>query len=138
MFRWPNSFVKCATLVSLVAAVTLVMSPESLASKSETGERIYNRTCGGCHQRDGAGKQDFYPPIVHSEFLASKEKVIAQVIMGGSGEIVVNGVKYNDVMPPQELNDEEIASVVSYIYERFEGKHTVVAPEDVKKIRAGK
>lgn len=70
-----------------------------------------------------------------ADFLANKEGVIEQVINGRSGELVVNGEKYNNTMPPQNLSDEEIASVLTYVYTEFNGGGSVTAAE-VSAVRA--
>lgn len=107
-----------------------------MAPAKPTGVDIYNRTCVSCHQSDGQGMQNVYPPLAKSDYLADKEKTITQVIKGSSGEIMVNGKKYNNTMPPQQLNDEEIATVLTYVYGNFGNSGGTVTPEDVKTVRA--
>jgi mono/diheme cytochrome c family protein len=100
-----------------------------------TGESIYNRTCVACHQANGAGVPNTFPPLAKSDYLADKEKVIAQVIKGSSGEITVNGNKYNSTMPPQQLTDEEVATVLTYVYGSFGNSGGTVTPDEVKSVR---
>ncbi len=100
-----------------------------------TGVEIYNRTCVSCHQANGEGLPNVYPPLSKSNYLADKEETIGQVIKGSSGELVVNGNKYNNTMPPQQLNDEEIASVLTYVYGNLGNSGGVVTPDEVKTVR---
>lgn len=104
------------------------------ATPAVNGETVYKNTCVACHQADGKGVAKTFPPLVHSDFLANKEAVIAQVINGKSGELVVNGETYNNTMPPQNLKDEEIAAVLTYVYTHFNDGGPVTV-EEVKAVR---
>jgi len=109
-------------------------APAQAAAPS--GETIYKRSCTSCHMANGEGIPNVYPPLAKSDYLADKDRAITQVIKGSSGEIVVNGNKYNNTMPPQQLNDEEIAAVLTYVYSSWENNGTKVTAEEVKAIRA--
>lgn len=105
-------------------------------SKEPPGATIYKRTCITCHMASGEGIPGTYPPLAKSDFLSDKEKVITQVIKGSMGEITVNGKKYNSVMTPQQLNDDEIADVLSYVYSNFGNSGGPVSADEVKAVRA--
>ncbi len=114
-------------------------STASTATGSQSaisGAAVYNRTCVTCHQGNGAGIPGAYPPLAKSDFLTDKEKTITQVIKGFQGELVVNGVKYNNVMPPQPLNDEEVAAVLTYVNTSFGNSGAAVTTDEVKAVRA--
>ena len=113
-------------------------SPKSTSSApvTESGEAIYKRTCITCHQAGGEGIQGTYPPLAKSDFLADKDKTIEQVIKGHMGEMIVNGVKYNNVMPPQQLSDDEIVAVLNYVNSSFGNSGAQIATADVKAVRA--
>jgi nitrite reductase (NO-forming) len=111
-------------------------SAASPATPKATGTDIYNRTCITCHQANGEGLPNTFPPLAKSDYLVDKERAITQVIKGSSGEIVVNGKKFNNTMPPQPLNDEEIATVLTYVYGNFGNTGGTVTPDEVKAIRA--
>jgi nitrite reductase (NO-forming) len=102
----------------------------------ESGEAIYKRTCLVCHQPNGEGVPGTFPPLAKSDFLIDRENTISQVINGKMGELTVNGVKYNNIMPPQILNDDEIAAVLTYVYANFGNTGKPVTADDVKTIRA--
>lgn len=100
-----------------------------------SGIDLFKRNCASCHMANGEGIENVYPPLAKSDYLADKEKTITQVIKGSSGEIVVNGKKYNNTMPPQSLSDEEVAAVLTWVYTLDNGGATVTA-EEVKSVRA--
>ncbi len=111
-------------------------APASTAVAKPTGEDIYKKTCIACHQPNGKGVPGSFPPLAKSDYLANKDQVIKQVLKGSSGDIVVNGVTYNGVMPPQALNDDEIASVLTYVYSNFGNSGGTITPDEVKLERA--
>ena len=104
-------------------------------SNTIDGEAIFKKTCIACHQANGEGIANTFPPIAKSDFLANKENVIHQVIKGKTGEMTVNRVKYNSTMPPQPLSDEEVASVLTYVYNSFGNTGGAVTIAEVRAVR---
>ena len=86
-----------------------------LTSQVAAGEKLYQSYCTACHQANGEGLAGAFPPLANSDYmLADKNRAIKTVIGGLSGEIVVNGKKYNAVMPNMSyLTDEQVANVVT-------------------------
>jgi mono/diheme cytochrome c family protein len=82
------------------------------------GERLYQQHCSNCHQPKGKGLARLYPPIAGSDYLQSNfDKVICGMKYGMEGEIVVNGVVFNQRMPGiPSLTDMELAQLATYIY----------------------
>jgi nitrite reductase (NO-forming) len=103
------------------------------------GERIYTNNCLACHQATGDGIKGAFPPLAKSDYLnADKTRAIQTVVHGREGAIVVNGEKFNAVMPAQQLNDEDIANVLTYVYSGWGNSKKVVSPAEVKAARAAK
>ena len=99
------------------------------------GKEIYEQNCANCHQKDGKGLQNLYPPIAGSDYLKDKEKVILLIKNGISGEIIVNGKKYNQPMPANnQLQNLDIAEVVTYIYNEWKVESKITETETVEKI----
>ncbi len=112
---------------------------KTTADRIKFGQAIFTNNCLACHQAAGTGIKGAFPPLAGSDYLnKNKELSIATVVHGRSGEIVVNGEKYNSVMPAQQLTDEEVANVLTYVYHQWGNSKKVVTPEEVKKIRAQK
>lgn len=109
---------------------------DDLSSINIKGDEIYKNNCQACHQVNGEGISNTFPPLAKSDFLSNKEQVIAQVINGRKGEITVNGIKYNNVMPPQPLSDSEIAAVLNYVYNNFGNTgEEDISVDEVKAVR---
>ena len=100
------------------------------------GKGIYTKVCVACHQAQGQGMEGAFPPLAKSDFLnADVDRAIDIVLHGKQGEITVNGKKYNNVMTPQPLSVQEVADVLTYVYNTWDNSKKVVTPEMVQKIK---
>ena len=70
---------------------------------------------------------------------ADPKRGIHAVTRGLSGEITVNGKKYNSVMPAlATLPDEYVANILTYVLNNFGNKGGEVTPADVSEYRKSK
>lgn len=108
-----------------------------LASQMQAGEKLYQTYCTACHQANGQGLAGAFPPLAASDYLlADKNRAIKTVIGGLSGEIVVNGQKYNAVMPNLSyLNDEQVANVVTFVMNNWGNEGYQVSAAEVAALR---
>jgi nitrite reductase (NO-forming) len=110
---------------------------KTLPEQIKAGKAIFGTTCFACHQSEGQGIPHAFPPLAKSDYLnANTSRAIHAVMKGLSGEISVNGQKINSVMPSQNLTDEEIADVLTYVYSSWGNNKTVVTPAMVKAERS--
>nr|WP_315196402.1 copper-containing nitrite reductase [uncultured Flavobacterium sp.] len=106
---------------------------KTLPEQIKSGKGIFGTTCFACHQSEGQGVPNAFPPLAKSDYLnADPKRAIQALIRGLSGEITVNGKKINSVMPSQNLSDDEIADVLTYVYSSWGNNKTVVTPAMVK------
>ncbi|HEV2455869.1 MAG TPA: cytochrome c [Verrucomicrobiae bacterium] len=110
---------------------------KSKAERIQFGSRLFASICAACHQPTGLGRPNVFPPLAGSDFLnADKSRAIGIVIHGRQGELVVNGQKFNNNMPSFPLSDDDIANVLTYVYNSFGNSGLEVTPDEVKAIRA--
>ena len=106
---------------------------KSLEEQKAHGKQVFMQTCFACHQANGQGIPGAFPPLAKSDFLNKDvSRAIGVVKHGLNGEVTVNGNTFNSVMPAQNLSDEEIADVLTYVYNDFNNNNSVVTPEMVK------
>jgi nitrite reductase (NO-forming) / hydroxylamine reductase len=88
----------------------------SLTERVESGEKVFTTACSACHQPTGLGLPGAFPPLAKSDYLLQNPKRAIDIVLRGlQGEVVVNGVKYNSVMPAMpQLSDQEIADALTY------------------------
>jgi len=113
---------------------------ESLSTTNDDGKIIYNNQCLSCHQHDGSGVPNMYPPLQKSDWVnGDKNKLINVVLKGLQGEIEVNGEYYNQAMPKHDsLTDIQVAQVLTYIRKNFGNNSSAIKPAEVKKLRNAK
>lgn len=106
---------------------------KEILNNPDKGKIIYNKVCVACHQAEGQGIPNAFPPLAKSDFLNKDvNKAIKVVANGLSGEINVNGKKYNSVMPNPNLSDQDIADVLTYVYSSWGNSKKVVTTAMVK------
>ena len=112
----------------VVEAVPLT-PPEQ--KRYDAGSELYKSICVGCHQPDGRGKEKLAPSLVDSAYVKGPDPTspIRILLSGKEGTI--------GLMPPLggALNDEQIASVLTYIRREWGHTASAVAPDDVVEIR---
>jgi nitrite reductase (NO-forming) len=106
------------------------------AERIEFGKRTFDQICAACHQQNGQGIPGAFPPLAGSDFLnADKARAIGIVMHGRSGPITVNGRPFNSQMPSLALSDEDIANVLTYVYNTWGNAGHLVTPEEVARQR---
>ncbi len=106
------------------------------------GAAIFKASCMTCHGKDGYGIESLAPTLNNSDWvLGNKDKLIATVLFGLTGPIVVNGEipEVTGDMPGigqnAEFSDEDIAQTISFIRSAWSNNASKVTASDIKKIR---
>lgn len=114
----------------------IIIAEKTLPEKIEHGKIVYGSTCFACHQAEGQGITGVFPPLAKADYLNEDvNRAIQIVLFGKSGEITVNGEKYNNIMPKQNLTDEEVADVLTYIYNSWGNNKTEITPQMVAEVK---
>jgi len=82
------------------------------------GEKIYKRNCQACHQANGQGLANAFPPLDGSEWVQGEPRRLSAIVLHGlTGPIEVSGKSYSGTMPSfgEKLSEEEIAAVTTFI-----------------------
>jgi len=112
-------------------------SSKSLEEKIKSGKHIYSQTCFACHQAEGQGIAGAFPPLAKSDYLnADVNRAIDIVLNGKTGEITVNGEVYNSIMNKQTISNEEVADVLTYIYNSWGNNKTDVTTSMVQEVKS--
>jgi cbb3-type cytochrome c oxidase subunit III len=93
--------------------VAAARSPVALS-----GAQLFTAKCSTCHQASGQGTA-VYPPLAGNSVVtaADPSAMIAVIVNGRTGPLVVNGKTYNGQMPTWkgQLTDSDIAAVATYV-----------------------
>jgi nitrite reductase (NO-forming) len=110
-----------------------VTQDKNLQESMKRGKEVYTLYCQNCHMENGQGMEGVNPPVAKTTYLKDTKKNIGIILNGQTGEITVNGKKYNAIMNPLNyLDDKQIADVLNYIRNSWGNKYPIVTPAQVK------
>ncbi len=125
----------CAALAVLLIGSTSLPQGAALA---QDGAELYMTRCMSCHQMNGRGVPGVFPPLSGTEWVTGDKGQLIRVVLNGlTGEIEVDGEVYSGAMPPWQtfLDDEQTASLLTYIRTSWENDTTAVTAEEVAAVR---
>jgi nitrite reductase (NO-forming) len=120
------------------AAASTEQGTLSLEQQVKAGEALFVGTCSVCHQPNGQGLEGVFPPLAGSDLLAATPKRAIHIALNGlTGPIKVNGKTYDSVMPPMsQLNDDELANILTYVTNAWGNKGGVaISAAEIKAVR---
>ena len=123
---------------ALAAPPVIDRTPVEVPKRFIAGRDAYMKACIECHQADGRGVPQTFPPLKGSEFVKGDRDAMIRIILGGlSGPVEIAGQKFDGVMPGHShVSDAEIASIASFVRFAFgDMKETPVTPAQVKALR---
>ena len=120
-----------------------IRTPDQVSDNLESGTeqsagmKLYNTYCRSCHQSDGNGDDNHFPPLSGSEWVqGDKQRLIKIILEGSDGSIQVKGKSYNGIMPKNNfLPDDQIADILTFIRQSFGNNASAVKTQEVKKVR---
>ena len=127
-----------SAITFVIAVLNAGLATQNLTESIKRGKEVYSLYCQNCHLEDGKGTPDINPPVAKADYLKKPSKTLINVILQGqSGEVVVNGKKYNALMPAQDyLTDIQIADVLNYVRNSWGNKIPgTITPASVKALR---
>lgn len=115
------------------------VKPRSLTEREraqfEVGKSVY-ATCAACHVTDGRGSPGVGPALAGSSLATGPaDRAIRIVLHGLEGTYEVGGATFEGSMVPLSLNDEKVASVLTYIRRSFGNSAEPVTSEAVGAVR---
>lgn len=101
------------------------------------GQMTYQTYCRSCHQRNGQGDGNRFPPLAESEWVTAKKDTLIGVLLYGMDQpITVAGKNYHGVMPAFNfLNDKQLADLLTYIRTNFSNQADSVTVDEVTAAR---
>lgn len=120
-------------LLSIVLTGSILLACKSNNTTFDEGERIYKAYCSNCHMDDGSGLGTLMPPLANSDYLVNNKGKLSCIILKGiQGPIIVNGQKYNGIMPPAKLDEIQLHNVINYIQNSWGNDLGYTTIEEIK------
>jgi mono/diheme cytochrome c family protein len=117
-----SSKMKCA-----FTALALTLAASGVQAQAQDGKALFAKNCAACHQATGLGIPGAFPALKGNVFAQGDPAiVIATVLKGRAG------------MPAfaASLDDEKLATIITYVRGAWGNKAAAVTPADVATIRS--
>jgi mono/diheme cytochrome c family protein len=102
------------------------------------GKAVYEDRCAACHIYSGAGVPTLFPRLASAPLVQSIDPTsLIRVVLIGSRAVATSATPTAPAMPAfgWNLNDTEIADVLTYVRNTWGNAASAVQPEDVSKLR---
>lgn len=112
--------------------------PQQAAKLFQAGQKIYVGQCAACHQINGEGIGDTFPPLASNPSIAAQPGINAiRMVLLGATQPKTAGNPHPVTMPAfaKHLTNEEVAAVVTYIRQAWGNNAPAVSPTDVRRVR---
>ncbi len=86
-------------------------------AKYKQGEELYLKYCVNCHQVDGKGLAQLYPPISSADYWLNNQSSIPCIIKHGLKDTIqVNQVQYSsEMIGIKNLTENDICNIINFI-----------------------
>lgn len=124
--KFPFTFLLIIFLFSVITGCERAKKTAKRNQYIVQGMQLYRQHCANCHQVDGTGLARLIPPLKDSDYLKEMGPGVlaCQIKYGLEGEIVVNGITFNQAMPGiPDLTPLEIAEIVTYVKNTWGGEN---------------
>jgi mono/diheme cytochrome c family protein len=102
------------------------------------GAAIYRDECSACHGLDGKGVAELFPSIADSSMVKSNDPTTSiRIVLRGARSVGTSAQPTASGMPSygRQLNDDEVAAVLTYMRNSWGGAAIAVTSEQVSKVR---
>ena len=99
------------------------------------GMNLYQTNCANCHQVDGSGLRDLYPPLAKTDLWqrVKMSELVCIIKNGQKDSILVNGKPFNAYMPANpKLQALDIAELVTYMREKWSPNKTMFSLDSAR------
>ncbi|MDO1528453.1 copper-containing nitrite reductase [Fulvimonas sp. R45] len=112
-------------------------APAAAHDPLASGRRLFDGTCAACHQANGEGVPNVFPPLARSSVLAADpQRAVGIVLHGLHGRLTVNGHDYDSTMPSMaHLADDDIADILTYVLNSWGNPGGRVSGDEVARAR---
>ena len=122
--------IKKLVLAFFVLTLFSCQSEQELKSEQyfAEGYQLYTTNCANCHQADGKGMANLYPPLTGSKIIRDKAAMACIIRYGLKDTIMIHGKPFSRPMPANaKLQELEIAEIITYVNMKW-GQDSVYTP----------
>lgn len=125
----------CGIVLSWLAGCSAGSAPVP-ADPAQRGAQLYGGNCVSCHQADGHGIPNVYPPLAGSAVANGAALPLVRWVVLGERPASLAPGRYVTHMPKYGwMGDADAAAVLSYVRTHFGNASGAVQPADVAHAR---
>jgi mono/diheme cytochrome c family protein len=126
-------------LPTLLALTLAAASAAAAPAPPASGKELYDANCSACHMPDGEGVPEQQPPLRLSKFAAGPPDALIRMLLEGTATRTDKRKTWPNEMPTfEDLPDDEIASILTYVRGSFGNKARAVTAAQVTALRPKK
>jgi mono/diheme cytochrome c family protein len=118
------------------ASAVTALAPDD--SRMVAGKAIYEGRCAACHIGSGIGVPTLFPRLASAPLVQANDPTsLIRVVLMGNRAVATSAAPTAPAMPSfgWNLNDREIADVLTYVRNTWGNAASAVQPEEVGKLR---
>ncbi len=125
------------TTISSLIIIFVFAQTNGLKESMARGKKVYDKVCLSCHMADGGGVPKMNPPLIQTSYVLGDKKKIIYIVLHGMNDRVPIEDEYfsNNMAAHTDLNNQQIADVLTYVRNSFGNKADAVTVAEVKAVR---
>ena len=132
-------FLVFVVVMIFFASASAQTNNKLVVASAARGKTVYLQRCMVCHQADGGGVPKLNAPLEASTAVNGSDiaKLVKYIVKGLNDRIEIDGEFYANAMPAaNDLKDQQIADVLTFIRSNWSNKAGPVTLTQVKQIRS--
>ena len=137
--HWTNADLSAMAVYLKALPVTASAGQVKESSATPRGSKLYEQHCAQCHGNEGQGVANAYPALAGNRAVLMPQKAnLVQIVLNGGYAPATAGNPRPYGMPPfvLELNDADIADVLTHLRSSWGNQANPVSELEVNRIRA--
>ncbi|WP_240484946.1 DUF7133 domain-containing protein [Arenibacter latericius] len=106
------------------------------------GATLFRQICASCHSPSGEGIAGLAPPLLGSDYISTHLEQLGLIILHGlKGPLLINGETYDEghqmpgLINNQDISDQDIADIISYVTNAFSNRPRSLKTSNIKSLR---
>jgi len=110
-----------------VTALALALAASGVQAQAQDGKTLFAKNCAACHQATGLGIPGAFPALKGNVFAQGDPAIVIGTVLKGRAGMPAFAAS---------LDDEKLATIITYVRSAWGNKATAVTHADVATVRS--
>ena len=115
------------TVKQTLTALALTLVASAAQAQALDGKTLFAKNCAACHQATGLGIPGAFPALKGNVFAQGDSTIVIATVLKGRAGMPAFGAS---------LDDEKLATIITYVRGTWGNKAAAVSPTDVTTVRS--